>query len=107
MRLVRIGVGALSVKVGDFDGNRAHLEALIGRAQSEAVHLLVTPERVLNVLEIITAARRSREAGRPARSPTAFYVSRAAIAGPWTAAIHGSARRSMAPCAPCLSGASA
>lgn len=44
MRLVRIGVGAVSVKVGDFTGNGARLEALIDEARARGVHLLVTPE---------------------------------------------------------------
>jgi NAD+ synthase (glutamine-hydrolysing) len=44
MRLVRIGVGGLSVKVGDFSGNSARLRALIDAARDQGVHLLVTPE---------------------------------------------------------------
>ena len=44
MRLVRIGVGAVSVKVGDFTGNSARLIALIDEARTHGVHLLVTPE---------------------------------------------------------------
>ncbi|MBI5091011.1 MAG: NAD(+) synthase [Candidatus Hydrogenedentes bacterium] len=44
MRLVRIGVGAVSVKVGDFTGNSARLTALIDDARARGVHLLVTPE---------------------------------------------------------------
>lgn len=44
MRLVRIGVGGLSVKVGDFSGNTARLRELIAAARDEGVHLLVTPE---------------------------------------------------------------
>lgn len=44
MRLVRIGVGAVSVKVGDFAGNTARLTALINEARARGVHLLVTPE---------------------------------------------------------------
>ncbi|MDP7638359.1 MAG: NAD(+) synthase [Candidatus Hydrogenedentes bacterium] len=44
MRLVKIGVAAVSVKVGDFQGNAERLCAVIGRAQEKGVHLLVTPE---------------------------------------------------------------
>jgi len=44
MRLVRIGVGAVSVKVGDFTGNAARLRVVIEHAREEGVHLLVTPE---------------------------------------------------------------
>jgi len=44
MRLVRIGVGAVSVKVGDFAGNGARLTAMIDAARERGVHLLVTPE---------------------------------------------------------------
>jgi NAD+ synthase (glutamine-hydrolysing) len=44
MRLVRIGVSAISVKVGDFAENRRRLAAVIDEARSRGVHLLVTPE---------------------------------------------------------------
>lgn len=44
MRLVRIGVGAVSVKVGDFAGNGARLRTLVAQARDQGVHLLVTPE---------------------------------------------------------------
>jgi len=44
MRLVRIGVSAVSVKVGDFAGNSARLRAVIETARDRGVHLLVTPE---------------------------------------------------------------
>lgn len=44
MRLVKIGVGAVSVKVADFKGNSERISALIQQARSENVHLLVTPE---------------------------------------------------------------
>lgn len=44
MRLVTIGVAAVSVKVGDFTGNAARLSAVIARAREDGVHLLVTPE---------------------------------------------------------------
>ena len=44
MRLVHIGVAAVSVKVGDFEGNAARLRAVIGAARAQGVHLLVTPE---------------------------------------------------------------
>ena len=44
MRLVRLGVGAVSVKVGDFAGNCARLQAVIDEARRQGVHLLVTPE---------------------------------------------------------------
>ncbi len=44
MRLVRIGVGCLSPRVGDLRGNRELLEQLIHRALAEGVTLLCTPE---------------------------------------------------------------
>lgn len=44
MRLVHIGVAAISVKVGDFEGNVARLRATIDAARERGVHLLVTPE---------------------------------------------------------------
>ncbi len=44
MRLVKIGVGSVSVKVGDFAGNADHLGSVIQEARSQGVHLLVTPE---------------------------------------------------------------
>ncbi len=44
MRLVKIGVAAVSVKVGDFKGNAERLCAVIDRARDEGVHLLATPE---------------------------------------------------------------
>ncbi len=44
MRLVKIGVAAVSVKVGDFPGNTERLRAVIRQAKQEKVHLLVTPE---------------------------------------------------------------
>ncbi len=44
MRLVRIGVAAVSVKVGDFSGNSARLKAIIADARRQKVHILVTPE---------------------------------------------------------------
>jgi NAD+ synthase (glutamine-hydrolysing) len=44
MRLVRIGVAAVSVKVGDFKGNRDRLKAVVEEARAQGVHLLVTPE---------------------------------------------------------------
>jgi len=44
LRLVRIGVAAVSVKVGDFAGNAARLKAIIADAKRQKVHLLVTPE---------------------------------------------------------------
>lgn len=44
MRLVKIGVAAVSVKVGDFAGNEARLRGVIEAAKAEGVHLLVTPE---------------------------------------------------------------
>ena len=44
MRLVKIGVGAVSLKVGDFAGNAAHLGEVITEARNQGVHLLVTPE---------------------------------------------------------------
>lgn len=44
MRLVRIGVAAVSVKVGDFAGNATRLKGVIAEAKRRKVHLLVTPE---------------------------------------------------------------
>lgn len=44
MRLVRIGVAAVSVKVGDFSGNAARIKAIIAEAKRQKVHLLATPE---------------------------------------------------------------
>lgn len=44
MRLVRIGVAATSVKVGDFTGNLDRLRAVVDEAGARGVHLLVTPE---------------------------------------------------------------
>lgn len=44
MRLVKIGVAAVSAQVGDFSGNMARLREVIGAARAEGVHLLVTPE---------------------------------------------------------------
>jgi len=48
MRLVRIGAAAVSVKVGDFEGNAARLRAVIDEARAEGVHLLVTPELAIS-----------------------------------------------------------
>lgn len=48
MRLVRIGVAAVSVKVGDFTGNAARLRAVIEEARAQEVHLLVTPELAIS-----------------------------------------------------------
>ena len=48
MRLVKIGVAAVSVKVGDVTGNGARLGAVIAQARDEGVHLLVTPELALS-----------------------------------------------------------
>jgi NAD+ synthase (glutamine-hydrolysing) len=48
MRLVRIGVAAVSVKVGDFAGNAGRLREVIGEAKAQGVHLLVTPELCLS-----------------------------------------------------------
>jgi len=44
MRLVKIGVGAVSVKVGDFAENGRRLGAVVEEARTRGVHLLVTPE---------------------------------------------------------------
>jgi len=44
VRLVRIGVAAVSVKVGDFAGNAARLKAIVAESRRAGVHLLVTPE---------------------------------------------------------------
>ncbi|MFP6614977.1 MAG: NAD(+) synthase [Candidatus Hydrogenedentota bacterium] len=44
MRLVKIGVGSVSVKVADFSGNAERIGALIDDARAQGVHLLVTPE---------------------------------------------------------------
>lgn len=48
MRLVRIGVASVSVKVGDFKGNRARLIETVAAARDTGVHLLVTPELALS-----------------------------------------------------------
>ncbi len=48
MRLVRIGVAAVSVKVGDFAKNAERLRAVISEAKTQGVHLLVTPELCLS-----------------------------------------------------------
>lgn len=48
MRLVRLGVSAVSVKVGDFTGNGARLSAAIDAARERDVHLLVTPELAIS-----------------------------------------------------------
>lgn len=44
MRLVKIGVSAVSVKVGAFGENRERLLTVIDEARRRNVHLLVTPE---------------------------------------------------------------
>ncbi len=44
MRLVNIGVAAVSVKVGDFVGNKSRLLEVICAAKDAGTHLLVTPE---------------------------------------------------------------
>jgi NAD+ synthase (glutamine-hydrolysing) len=44
MRLVKIGVGSVSVKVGDFAGNAENILSVIQEARSQDIHLLVTPE---------------------------------------------------------------
>jgi NAD+ synthase (glutamine-hydrolysing) len=44
MRLVRIGVAAVSVRAGDFSANSDRLRAAIEQARDDGVHLLVTPE---------------------------------------------------------------
>ncbi len=43
VRLVKIGVAAVSVKVGDFAGNALRLRGVIADARKQSVHLLVTP----------------------------------------------------------------
>lgn len=48
MRLVRVGVCAVSVKVADFSENRRRLEAAIGDARSKGVHLLAAPELAIS-----------------------------------------------------------
>lgn len=48
MRLIRIGVAAVSVKVGDFAGNCARLRSIIEEAASQGCQLLVTPELALS-----------------------------------------------------------
>ena len=48
MRLVRIGVAAVSVKVGDFAGNETRLRAVIAAAKTQGVHLLVSPELAIS-----------------------------------------------------------
>jgi NAD+ synthase (glutamine-hydrolysing) len=44
VRLIRIGVAAVSVKVGDFAGNAERLRAVIEESKKQGIHLLVTPE---------------------------------------------------------------
>lgn len=44
MRLVKIGVAAVSVKVGAFSENADRLRSVIEDARAQQVHLLVTPE---------------------------------------------------------------
>jgi NAD+ synthase (glutamine-hydrolysing) len=44
MRLVKIGVGCVSPRVGDLRGNRTLLEQLIEHARADGVTLLCTPE---------------------------------------------------------------
>lgn len=44
MRLVKIGVGCVSPRVGDLGGNRALLQELIDHARDDGVTLLCTPE---------------------------------------------------------------
>ncbi|MFP4191986.1 MAG: NAD(+) synthase [Candidatus Hydrogenedentota bacterium] len=44
MRLVRVGVAATSMTVGDFEGNSRILGEVIATARDQGVHLLVTPE---------------------------------------------------------------
>jgi NAD+ synthase (glutamine-hydrolysing) len=48
MRLVKIGVSAVSVKVGDFAENRRRLAEVIETAKSHGTHLLVTPELAIS-----------------------------------------------------------
>jgi len=48
MRLVRIGVGSVSVKVGDFVENGRRLAAVVGEARQRGVHLLVLPELAIS-----------------------------------------------------------
>ncbi|MBI4558456.1 MAG: NAD(+) synthase [Candidatus Hydrogenedentes bacterium] len=48
MRLVRIGVAAVSVKVADFAGNAERLRAVIAEAHTAGVHLLVAPELAIS-----------------------------------------------------------
>src|SRR5690554_3542698 len=48
MRLVRLGVASVSVKVGDFKGNRERLTQVIEEARRREVHLLVTPELAIS-----------------------------------------------------------
>ncbi len=48
MRLVKIGTAAVSVKVGDFEGNSLRLGEAIAAARAQGVHLLVTPELAIS-----------------------------------------------------------
>ena len=48
MRLVCIGVGAVSVKVGDMDLNVRRLTAVVEEARRQGVHLLVAPELAIS-----------------------------------------------------------
>ena len=48
MRLVTLGVGSVSVKVGDFVGNRARILTVIEEARAKGVHLLTLPELAIS-----------------------------------------------------------
>ncbi|MEK7792987.1 MAG: NAD(+) synthase [Candidatus Hydrogenedentota bacterium] len=48
MRLVKIGVAAVSVKIGDYAGNAARIIEVIESSRAQGVHLLVTPELALS-----------------------------------------------------------
>lgn len=48
MRLVHVGVSAVSVKVGDFAGNSARLVEVIDEARNRRVHVLATPELAIS-----------------------------------------------------------
>ena len=48
MELVRIGVAGVSVKVGDFSGNRRRLAAVLDAAGAAGCQLLVTPELAIS-----------------------------------------------------------
>jgi len=67
MRLVRIGVSAVSVKVGDFAENRRRLASVIEAARADGVHLTARGYRVVGerVAEEIIGAYEEYREGNP------------------------------------------